>query len=286
MPRSGASWAKTPSRSPPVCNWTSISIAPAERISNYAFLKTAEDVGESKYQRMQGRYMNVASRSAQAASFIRPEILAIPAAAMTAFLESPVLAPFRLILQRLLRYKPHTLGGKEENLLAMQTEMAQAASQIFRQLTDADLRFGNITDHEGQIVELSHATFSAFFHSPEPTCAQEAFEQYYREYADHAHALAASLAGSMQADIYYARRANYTTALEAALFPDQVPATVYDNLISSVHVTCRRSTATTTCGGGRWAWTTSTITTPTCLSFPTCGAAYVGRGGRGRAPLA
>ena len=146
----------------------------AERISNYAFLKTAEDVGESKDQRMQGRYMHVASRSAQSASFIRPEILAIPAATMDAFLESSVLAPYRLILQRVLRYKPHTLGSKEENLLAMQTEMAQSASQIFRQLNDADLRFGNVANHEGQVVELSHATFSTLLYSPE-RCARRRF---------------------------------------------------------------------------------------------------------------
>ena len=64
---------------------------------------------------------------------------------------------------------------------------------------------------------------------------RKAFHQYYREYADHAHTLAASLAGSMQADIYYAQARNYPSALEAALFPDQVPVTVYDNLIASVH---------------------------------------------------
>ena len=72
-------------------------------------------------------------------------------------------------------------------------------------------------------------------YSPERSVRKEAFHKYYREYADHAHTLAASLAGSMQADIYYARARNHTSALEAALFPDQVPATVYDNLIASVH---------------------------------------------------
>ena len=207
----------------------------AERLSNYAFLKTAEDVGEGRYQRMQGRYMNVASRSAQAASFIRPEILAIPAATMESFLAAPALEPFRLLLQRVLRYKPHTLGPKEENLLAMQTEMAQAANQVFRQLNDADLKFGNIANHEGQIVELSHATFSALLHVPDRSVRREAFQQYYCEYSDHAHTLAASLAGSVHGDIYYAKARNYPNALEAALFPDHVPVTVYDNLIASVH---------------------------------------------------
>ena len=36
----------------------------AERLGNFAFLKTAEDVGESQYQRMHGRFQAVASRAA------------------------------------------------------------------------------------------------------------------------------------------------------------------------------------------------------------------------------
>jgi oligoendopeptidase F len=207
----------------------------AERLGNYAFLKTAEDVGESRYQRMQGRFTSVASRAAQAASFIRPEILAIPAARMKLFLDSPALAPYKLILQRVLRFKPHTLGKREENLLAMQTEMAQAANQIFRQLNDADLKFGGIKNDRGEAIELSHATFSSLLHAPDRALRRKAFHQYYREYSDHAHTLAAALGGSVQADVYYAKARNYPSALEAALFPDQVPAAVYENLIASVH---------------------------------------------------
>jgi len=206
----------------------------AERLGNYAFLKMAEDVGESRYQRMHGRFMAVASRASQAASCIRPEILAIPAAKMKRFLDAPSLAHYRLILKRIVRYKPHTLGKKEENLLAMQTEMAQAASQIFRQLNDADLKFGAIKNDRGNVVELSHATFSALLHSPDRAVRRKAFHQYYRGYGDHAHTLAASLAGSVQAGIYYAKARNYPSALDAALFPDHVPVAVYDNLIASV----------------------------------------------------
>ena len=73
--------------------------------------------------------MQAASRAGQAASYIRPEILAIPAAKMDEFLQSPALAPYKLLLTRIVRFKPHTLGEKEEKLLAMQTEMAEAAGQ-------------------------------------------------------------------------------------------------------------------------------------------------------------
>ena len=184
---------------------------------------------------MQGRYVNVAGRAAEAASYIRPEILAISNARIKRFLASAVLAPYRLLLERLLRYKPHTLGKKEEKLLAMQTEMAQTVGQVFRQLNDADLKFGAVENERGQRIELSHATFSTLLHSPKRSVRKAAFHRYYRQYADHRHTLAAALGGSVQRDIYYARARNHASALEAALFPDRVPVSVYDNLIASVH---------------------------------------------------
>jgi len=206
-----------------------------ERLGTYAFLKTAEDTTEGKYQRMQGRYLNVASRAAQAASFIRPEILAISAARLKKWLAEKLLAPYRLMLERLIRYRPHTLGRKEEKLLAMQTEMAQAAGQIFRQLNDADMKFPAVKDEKGQWIELSHATFSTLLHSPKRSVRKTAFHRYYGSYVDHQHTLAAALSGAIQRDIYYARARHHPSALEAALFPDRVPVSVHDNLIDSVH---------------------------------------------------
>ena len=206
-----------------------------ERLGMYAMLKTAEDQSNSTYQRMMGRFMQVASRAGQATSYIRPEILAMDSAAMDAYLDSPALAPYKLLLTRIVRFKPHTLGQKEERLLAMQTEMAQAASSIFRQLNDTDMKFGTVTDEKGQPIELSHGTFSTLLYSPDRDVRATAFHTYYREYADHQHTLAASLNASIERDVYYARARNYPSALEAALFPDQVPVSVYDNLVASIH---------------------------------------------------
>ena len=206
-----------------------------ERLGTYAFLKTAEDATDGNYQRMQGRYINAASRAAQAASYIRPEILAIPTAKLKKFLAEKRLAPYRLMLERLVRYKPHTLGKKEENLLAMQIEMAQAAGQVFRQLNDADMKFPAVKDEKGQWIELSHATFSTLLHSPRRSVRKTAFQKYYRQYSDHRHTLAASLNGSIQRDVYYAKARNHPSSLEAALFPDRVPVSVYESLIGSVH---------------------------------------------------
>ncbi len=205
-----------------------------ERLGTYAFLKTAEDTANSDPQRMVGRYQHVASEAAQAASFLRPEILAIPAKKLRTMLQTKELQPYRLMLQRLLRYKPHTLGKAEERLLAMQTEMAGAAGRAFRQLTDADMKFGTIRNERKETVELSHATYSALLHSPQRSVRRKAFDQYYRQFQSHENTLSATLAGSVQRDVFDAKARGYDSALAAALFPDNMPLAVYDNLLAAV----------------------------------------------------
>lgn len=206
----------------------------SERVGTYALLKTTEDQADSTYQRMQGRFQFVAVKASQAASYIRPEILGLAAAKIKKFMAAEELAPYRLLLERLLRYQPHTLSAKEENLLAMQGEMAGAASKAFRQLIDADLKFGFVKDEHAQEVELSNTTFIQLLHSPQRKVRQTAFHQFYEVYAGHENTLAATLNGSIQKDIYYAQARNYPSALESSLFDDKVPVSVYDNLIAAV----------------------------------------------------
>lgn len=206
----------------------------AERLGTYAFLKTTEDQGDSAYQAMKSRFQNLAVRAGQAASYMRPELLMLDQERITELLSDPRLELFRLQLERLVRYRPHTLTDREERLLAMQGEMASAAGNAFRQLNDADLRFGEIKDHDGATVELSHATFGQMLISPSRDVRRSAFDQYYTQFSDHRNTLAATLAGSIQRDVYYARVKNHESSLQAALFPDNVSQDVYDNLISAV----------------------------------------------------
>ena len=206
----------------------------AERLGNYASLKTTEDQGNSDYQRMYGRFQAAATNAGEAASFIRPELMAIPPEVMDRFLRSPLLAEWRLALDRTLRYRPHTLGQKEEQLLAMQGQMSGAASAIFRQLNDADLKWPLIENERGERVELGHSSFSAFLHSSDRRARTEAFHTYYAGYEAHKNTIAAALNGSVQKDVYYAKARGHPSAREGALFHDNVPVSVYDNLINSV----------------------------------------------------
>ena len=118
-----------------------------------------------------------------------------------------------------MRYKPHTLSRGEEKLLAMQSEMADAADKIFRQLTDADLKFGMIRDDKGNEVELSHASFSLFLHSPDRNVRRKAFHQYYEQFKGHENTLAATLSARCSATSTTRRPATIRARSRPRCFP-------------------------------------------------------------------
>ena len=205
-----------------------------DALGTYAFLKTTEDVADSKAQAMKGRYIGVAARAAEGASFLRPELLALDPALFAGYLADAQLAPYKLALERLERYRPHTLSAAEERLLALQSESAQTAHQVFDQLTDADLTFGKIELSPGQTIDLTHGSYVLCLESEDRAVRKQAFHQYYESFSAHANTLAACLAGSVKQDIFTARARNYPSARAAALFPDLVPESVYDNLVHAV----------------------------------------------------
>ena len=206
----------------------------AEALGSYAHLKTTEDVANNTYQGLLARYIRLATRSNEAASYIAPEIRAIPLKKMEEYLKSPVLKPFRFSLEKLLRYRKHILSAKEERILAMQGEVADTADKVFSQLNDADLKFGQIKDERGVTVELTQSSFRSLLESPKREVRKEAFNKFYATYEAHENTLAATLSSSVLHDLYHARVRNHPSAIEAALFGDRVPVSVYENLITAV----------------------------------------------------
>jgi len=205
-----------------------------DRIGTYAHLRASEDQAAADAQRMTGRFQHLATRAGERASFIRPEIMAIPPATLAAWIELPPLAPYRLLIERIVRTRPHVLSEREERLLAMQGNFAGTAGRVFRQLTDADMKFGSVMTGDGQRLELSNATFTTLLHDGSREVRKTSFHQFYDQYEAHANTLAATLSGSVERDVYAARVRNHPTAVEAALFADHVPIAVYDQLIAAV----------------------------------------------------
>jgi len=204
-----------------------------ERLGYYAMLRKSEDAGDSTNQARFGRFMQVASKIGAAMSFFAPEIQHIPEERMNEFLADPRLAEYRISLNRVLRYRPHTLSPAEEKLLAMQEETNQTASKTFGALTDVDLEFGSIKTPEGERT-LSQSSFGSLLEHSDRDVRKRAFDQFYERYDAHKNTLSSLLTGSVQLDVYRANVRGFPSSLESRLFPDNVPVSVYDTLVDTV----------------------------------------------------
>lgn len=202
----------------------------------YAFLRRDEDTTNATYQALADRAQQLGTRVGAASSFIRPELLSLPDGTLERFItEEPGLDPYRHALEDLLREKPHVLSHQEESLLAEAGEMAGAPGLIFHMLDDADLKFGTIVDEEGEEVELTNGRYIRFIYTPDRRVRKDAFAKLHGAYQGMRNTCAATFSSNVKSDIFYARARKYPSTLEAALHPDNIPVSVYNNLIAAVN---------------------------------------------------
>ena len=205
-----------------------------ERVYHYASLQAAEDSTNNEYLARIGQVQNLLTRISEAAAFVVPEILAIDEERFGKFLADLALKEWAIKLHKIRRMRPHVLSVPEERLLALSNVALSGYDDTFSQLTDVDMKFGVLVDETGRERPLSQSSFSSFLVKRDHELRERAFHQFYAEFRDHQYTLAASLAYAVKADVFQARARHYPSALEAALFPDDVPVAVYDGLIQSV----------------------------------------------------
>jgi oligoendopeptidase F len=205
-----------------------------ERLYHYASLKSSEDSSDAANKAREGQLENLLTRVREAEAFVEPEIMAIDDAAFEALLADPALAEWVTPLRKRRRMKPYTLGEREERLLALGASALDAVQETFSQLTNVDLKFGVVRDEKGQKRTLSQSSWGSLLNQRDPGVRRRTFKKFYAEFDDHKFTLAATLAGSIKGDVFAARARGYPSALANALFYDDVPVSVYDNLIASV----------------------------------------------------
>ncbi len=205
-----------------------------ERVYHYASLQLAEDNANPEYLARMGQLQNLLTNISEAASFLSPEIQAIPDQKFAHFLEDAALTAWKTALKKIRRMKPHVLSEREERLLALGSSALDGYDDTFSQLTDVDMKFGVLTDEKGEEKALTQSSYGSFLVKRDHALRKRAFHQFYEEFQDHQFTLASSLAYSVKADVFRARARNYASALEASLFRDDVAVAVYNGLISAV----------------------------------------------------
>lgn len=206
------------------------------KLYSYAVMRSHEDTAAEGPKALAARATQLYVKAAEATAYITPEILAAADGIVDRYVdEEPRLRPYRLMLKRILRRKPHTLTAEQETIMAAMGELAGAPDEIFSMLTDADLNFGTITDEKGATVPLTQESYGRYIASPDRRVRREAFDGLLGTFARYGNTLGAAYAASVKKDATFARLRNYPTTLNAELDPDEIPVEVYHGLVTAVN---------------------------------------------------
>ena len=207
----------------------------AERVYCYAFLCKSGDNGNPAFQEMEARAVSLLVALETATSFVNPEILQIPEEMLSDWVKREDLKTYAHLLDDVTRGRSHTLDANSERLLAMLGDVAQTPGNTFELFESVDLQLPSIQDEAGETVPLTHGGFTVFRESHDRRVRKDAFEAYFGAYGQFINTLASIYSGTVKMNGFTADARHFSDACEAALFGNNVPTSLYDALIETVH---------------------------------------------------
>ncbi|MBN1446546.1 MAG: oligoendopeptidase F [Bacteroidetes bacterium] len=206
------------------------------KLGNYAFRRYDENTANTRYQGLMDRVLSQHARTSAATSWVVPEILAIPRDRIDGFIaETDGLEMYAHHLDEILRMQLHTRTSSEEELLALSLEAMAGPSNIFNMFNDADIRFGTITDEDGSEIEVTKGRYIQLQESRDRRIREDSYRALYSQYATWKNTLAATLSGQVKKEMFFARARKYRDTRHMALYEDNIPESVYDNVVRTVN---------------------------------------------------
>lgn len=208
----------------------------ARDLIHYSSRKSDEDTRVSLYSGYCERVETLLTNIGSAAAFAVPEILSISEEQMAGFYEKESgLKLYELALNRIFKRREHILSPEEERILAMTGEMRSTPSTVFSMLDNADMKFPDAIDKDGNAHQITHGSYIPCMQSEDRILRKSAFESLYHTYKSFENTYTSILSGHLKTLGFNANVRKYENTLEAALDSTEVPQTVYHSLIEAVH---------------------------------------------------
>jgi len=202
----------------------------------YTALGKDTDLNNSEFQVMFEKMQKLAAEYSALTSFATPEILTISEGDFEKFLKSePKLKDFEHDLRGTFKMKKHTLSAEEESLLAKLSPISQIPNTTYSILNDAELPFPTIKLADGSEVKLSHGRYRAALYSLDREYRKAVYKGTYEPYEKLKGTYATLYNGRLKTRIINSEIRKYSSPIEASLYGNDIPVSVYDNLVNVVN---------------------------------------------------
>ena len=198
----------------------------------YTNMEYSCDVGDQDAAARSDRARSTAAKLAAASSFAAPEMLQVGLPKLREWVKaSSRLSHLGHYFDRLEKLQARIRNAEVEEILSQVSDPLATALSVHGVLANTDLKFVPAVGSDGELHEVAQGTISALLTNPDREVRRTAFESYADQHIAMQHAMAASLAGGVKRDVFFARARGYASSLEAALEPNHIPVDVFHNML-------------------------------------------------------
>ncbi len=206
------------------------------KLYDYASKLSDENLNISVNQALKQQASNLGTKISESTAFIKPEILKIDTEKIKKFFgERKDLEQFSVFVNNIIRLKAHTLSKEGEELLASFGSVTDTPYDVFSIFNNAEMPKPEVKLSTGEEVKLTSSTYTKYRAVENRKDREKIFKAFFENYGDFQNTLGANLAGKEKSDYVYAKDRNYKSSLEASLAPNNIPTSVYENLITQIH---------------------------------------------------
>lgn len=177
--------------------------------------------------------INVLNKFGVYASYEEPEVLALGYDKAIGFINNnKEIEQFRFHIENMFRKAKHILDAKSEELLSIVNPALGIGGDLYSALTVADGK-GEKIKINGNVLEITQGNWrSLITEEKEAKNRKKIFEALYKYYEEHKNAYAKIYEGILETNKAYAKAKKFDSILESYLFRNNIPTSVYTNLVS------------------------------------------------------
>jgi oligoendopeptidase F len=209
----------------------------AARLAVFASLQGDDDLRVAAAQERRQQAQALQTLIDEKTAWVAPEIIVLGQAKVDSFLaqNAELKKRFDFFLANTLRAAPHTLAAESEVILAGSGDLLSQPTNVYQLLAAAELPFPTVQLSDGQKFRLDQAAYNKHRTAASRADRKAVFDAFWGAWKNYQGTMGGNLTTQVMGDLFMAKSRRFGSALEAALFSDNMPPEVYRTLVAQTN---------------------------------------------------
>ncbi len=201
------------------------------KLAHYISNNINVDFSNTNMLILEQKFNNLYSKLCEADAYFIPQLYELPNEYLNSLLLDKRFKNYDNFLKEIIKLKPHKIDEKTNELLSKMGNFLGCNENIHSILVDSELKFDDVLDSNGKVYKLDNSNYPKYLRSSDPTLRKNSFKSRMNGYAKLNKTFAELYIKDIEYDKFLTKITNYSNLLESVLLEDDIPNTVFENII-------------------------------------------------------